>query len=107
MLSEQLGGPLWGGYFSYPVIQVVLVVAELELGVICFPSLAVGDDGQFVHVADDEVLVEAAIQLPASVGEALFYLFLVHLPPPPTLLLKTFYRVLVPMFIWCCEYRCY
>jgi hypothetical protein len=63
VLSEQFGGPRWRRYFSYPVTQVVLVVTELELGVFGFPSLAVGDDGQVVYIADDEVLIEAAIQL--------------------------------------------
>jgi hypothetical protein len=93
VLSEQLGGPLRGGYFSYPATQVVLVVAQLEVGVFGLPRLAVGDDGQVVYKADDEVLVEAAVQLPASPGETPFYLSLVH-PPPPPFPLRTFYRVL-------------
>jgi hypothetical protein len=106
VLSEQLGGPLRGGYFSYPATQVVLVVAQLELGVFGLPRLAVGDDGQVVYKADDEVVIEAAVELPAGVGETPFYLFLVHLPlPPPPFPLRTFYRVPVRKVCWCREDR--
>jgi hypothetical protein len=96
VLPEQLDGPLRGGYFLYPATQVVLVVAQLELGVFGLPRLAVGDDGQVVYKADDEVVIEAAVELPARVGETPFYLFLVHLPPPPPPSpFRTLYRVLI------------
>jgi hypothetical protein len=87
--SEQLGGPLGSRDFTYPATQVVLVVTQLELGVFGFPSLAVGDDGQVVHEADDEMLVEAVVQLPTSAGKNPFYLFLIY--PPPPFPLRTFY----------------
>jgi hypothetical protein len=50
------------------------------------------------------VLIEAAVQLPASPSETLFYFFLIH-PPPPPLPLRTFYRVPIPKIGWCSEDR--
>jgi hypothetical protein len=80
------------------------VIAQLELGVIGLPGLAVGEDGHVVDEADDQMLVEAAFELPASVGETSFYLFLIHGPPPP-FPLKMFYRVPIHKGCWCWEGR--
>src|SRR3954451_20920390 len=62
VLCKQLGGLLWGRYFSDPAIEVILMVAKLELGVFFgFPSWAVGEDREGVRVPDNQVLVEAVI----------------------------------------------
>jgi hypothetical protein len=44
MLSKQLGGLLWGRYFSNPVNELILMVAKLVFGVVGFPYLAVRED---------------------------------------------------------------
>ena len=57
------------------------MVAELEFWSIGLPCRAVGQDGEILLIPNDEVLIEAAVESPASVGKSLAYLLLVHVCP--------------------------
>jgi hypothetical protein len=70
-------------YFFYPVGGHLLVVENLEEGLmIGSPMLSMGYKGDTVAVlADKQVILEATIEIPPSVGEPLLYLFALHFPP--------------------------
>ncbi len=60
------------------------MVYELEDGIVVirFPRFLADQDGELVvGVADDQMISEAAVQVPPGAGEALFYVFAMHFPP--------------------------
>ena len=82
MLLEHLFGLLGCWYFLNPVGYVPLVIDELEDGIVGLPRFFAGQDGEsIVVVANDQIIFEAAVQVPTSAGEALFYFFRRNFPP--------------------------
>ena len=70
MLPEQLGRLVGGGYFVGPVGGHLLVVEQLEDGVVGFPMLPVGQNRMALSVVSDEqVTLEAAVEFPPGVEE--------------------------------------
>ena len=67
---------LWGSrYFLNRVGEVPLVIDELEDGIGGFLRFFARQDGDVVGVADDQIIREAAVQVPSGAGEAVLYLF--------------------------------
>ena len=76
MLLEQQGGMLGVRYFAHPVGVHLFVVEKLEEGIIGVPPLLMGQEGNaLVIVADDQVTLEASIELPSGGYQSLCYLF--------------------------------
>ena len=77
MLSERLSGLLGSRYLPNLASEVPLVIEEFEDGMIVgIPRLFARHDGEsVVGVPDDQIIREAAVQVPPGAGETIFYLF--------------------------------
>jgi hypothetical protein len=79
VLVEQFSGLLGGRHLSNPVGNHLIVIEELEERIIGSPVLFMAQDRDTVAaVANNQVILEAAIQLPSGSGEALFHLIAFH-----------------------------
>ena len=68
MVPEQLCGLLGGWHFVYPAGSHVFVIENLEERIIGFPMLSVGQErNALAVVADKQVILEAAVEVPPSV----------------------------------------
>jgi hypothetical protein len=79
VLPEQFGGLPGSRHFFYPIGGHPVMIEQLEDEIIGTPMLPVGQERHTLPImADEQVILEAAVELPPSVYEPLFYLFSLH-----------------------------